>query len=446
MNKYLIEILKLRTSVTLPGFGALMIANSRTGKIVLNQLLKYDDKVLAKFIAEKENIDLQEAQNMVSKFVKEIDLDISKGETYDIFQFGKLSKTENGSIVFEMDDSMKKEQVSPIVSVPKIETKVEKPKASTPKIETKKVTPKVDVKPIIEKKEIAPKVERKSIEKPKAIVPKVEKKKEVIKPEVKEATKNVYRSPVTPKIDKTEKSIKKVVLKEAKVAVKVDEKSIPLVGEKVKSKVIVVKTEPETKPLSAKEKAKLEKEANKKWQKTQLGDKAEKKKRKVWPWILLLLLIGFGISAFMFQDKLKVILGMTEDAERVEEMKVEEVIPEEVVEVAIVDTMDVDTSFVEPIEIKEEIVSKEVIEEEVVEPVSNVQTSTHGSYHIIGGAFGEEANAAAFASKTGGTVLGRFNGMYQVAVRSYNTRSEVNSAFSSVSSEYSGAWIFKYPK
>ena len=59
MNKYLIEILKLRTSLTLPGFGALMIANSKTGKIVLNQLLKYDDKVLAKFIAEKENIDLQ---------------------------------------------------------------------------------------------------------------------------------------------------------------------------------------------------------------------------------------------------------------------------------------------------------------------------------------------------------------------------------------------------
>ena len=167
MNKYLIEILKLRTSVTLPGFGALMIANSRTGKIVLNQLLKYDDKVLAKFIAEKENIELQEAQNMVSKFVKEIDLDLSKGETYDIFQFGKLSKTENGSILFEMDDSMKKEQATAIVSTPKPVVKVEEPKEDS----------KTKDKPVAENKKEEPKAEVKPVDKPKVVIPKVVKKK-----------------------------------------------------------------------------------------------------------------------------------------------------------------------------------------------------------------------------------------------------------------------------
>jgi len=427
MNKYLIEILKLRTSVTLPGFGALMIANSRTGKIVLNQLLKYDDKVLAKFIAEKENIDLQEAQNRVSQFVKEIDLDLSKGETYDIFQFGKLSKTENGSIVFEMDEAMKTEQVSPIVSTSKPESKVEKPIVSTSKPE---------VKPVVEEKEVTPKVEKKSTEKPKAITPKeekkVEKKKEIVKPEVKEAPKNVYTPPVTLEAENVEKPAEKVVVKETKVT--------PSVDKKVESKV-VVKTEPKVKPLSAKEKAKQEKEANKKWQKTQLGDEEETKKRKVWPLILLLLLIGLAVGAFMFQDKLKDMLGMSADVEHVEDVKVEEVIPE-----IVIDTVDVDTSFIEPVEIEEEIVQEEVIEEEVIEPIINVQRSTSGSYHIIGGAFGEEANANAFAAKSGGTVLGRFNGMYQVAVKSYDTRAEVNSAFGSVSSEYTGAWVFKYPK
>ncbi len=118
MNKYLIEILKLRKSITLPGFGALMVANTKTGKIVLNQHLKYDDGVLAKFISEKEGIDQTEAKNMISKFVREIEADLGKGETYDIFQFGKLSKDEKGKVSFSMDDSLKKE--SPIVSETKV--------------------------------------------------------------------------------------------------------------------------------------------------------------------------------------------------------------------------------------------------------------------------------------------------------------------------------------
>ena len=44
MNKYLIEILKSQNSVILPGFGALMIASAKTGKIVFNPLLKSNSK------------------------------------------------------------------------------------------------------------------------------------------------------------------------------------------------------------------------------------------------------------------------------------------------------------------------------------------------------------------------------------------------------------------
>ncbi len=410
MNKYLIEILKLRTSVTLPGFGALMIANSKTGKIVLNQLLKYDDKVLAKFIAEKENIDLQEAQNRVSRFVKEIDSELSKGETYAIFQFGKLSKTENGSIVFVMDDLMKKKQESPIVSTPK--------------------------------------VEKKSLVKPKVIAPKVENKKEEVNVPVneKEAPKNVYTPPVKPKTEILKKTVEKPVEKVKEVA-KVVEKT----AKKVVTKVVpVVKTKAGTKieiekpkPLSQKEKLKQEKEANDKWKKTKLSQDDEKKKRKVWPWILLLLLIGVGVGLFMFQDKVKAMLGMSTEVEQVDVVPAEEIpVEEHVIEDAIVDSLNVENAIGE--EAGE--VFEENIEEETVEIAPIVQSSTSGSYHIIGGAFGEESNAVAFASKTGGIVLGNFSGMYQVAVQSYNTRAEVNSAFKSVSSDYNGAWIFKYPK
>lgn len=436
MNKYLIEILKLRTSVTLPGFGALMIANSRTGKIVLNQLLKYDDKVLAKFIAEKENIEVQEAQNMVSKFIKEIDLEISKGETYDIFQFGKLSKTENGSIVFEMDDSMKKGESSSVNSTSKPETKVEKPIISIPKAEENSA---------VEKKVIATKVEEKASEKSEPILPKVEQKKEEKKS--KEIPKNVYTPPVKPKIEvkvEEKKEIPKPELKAKKEEVSSKE-------EVVKSKVIVVKTEPEPKKLSAKEKAKQEKEANKKWQNTKLGDEEEKKKRKVWPWILLIIIAIIGIGSFMFQDKLKTILNKSEEKEHIEEVEVKDVTPmaeEEEVVADVEDTLNMESNESEETLVEEENSMNNETVEEIVEPepIAIIESSVNGSYHIIGGAFGEKDNASAFAAKTGGTVIGRFNGMYQVAVKSYNTRSEVNSAFNSVSSEYSGAWIFKYPK
>jgi hypothetical protein len=406
MNKYLIEILKLRTSLTLPGFGALMIANSKTGKIVLNQLLKYDDKVLAKFIAEKENIDLQEAQNKVSKFVKEIDLELSKGETYDMFQFGKLSKTENGSILFEMDDSMKRIQESPIGSVPKMEKKP-------------------NIKPVDNK--------------PKNRVPVIEKKEEV---------KVVETAPVE---SLTQKVVKSLSVKEEELiqvpVEKIKEIKVKVVDDNVKKNVVasskvirkeVVKSKIETKGLSDKDRLKKEKEANKKWQKTKLGKEEDKKKRKVWPLFLVLLLIVIGIIAFLFQDKLKAVLGMADDVEQVEDIHTEP--HNDVVEELVVDTLDSED------DISSEIISETDVVEETVEIEPIVKESANGNYHIIGGAFGDESNANMFATKTGGTVIGRFDGMYQVAVKSYDTRTEVNSALKGVSSEYSGAWVFKYPK
>jgi len=440
MNKYLIEILKLRTSVTLPGFGALMIANSRTGKIVLNQLLKYDDKVLAKFIVEKENIDIQEAQNMVSKFIKEIDLDLSKGETYDIFNFGKLSKTENGSIVFEMDESMKKEQaVTPIVPLPKAEKK------SVEKNET--LTTKVETKPVIKKETPAPKVEKKKVE-----------KKEVVTPIVKEKEipNNVYTPPLKPKTETAKKPVdvkenkvvestkvvtKTVVKKTSDKKEKDVAKVIPIVGENVDSKVITVKTEAVS--LTKKEKIKQEKEANKKWQDTKLGNDDDTKKRKIWPWILLLLLIGLGITIFLYQDKVKAMLGMTHEVEQVDTVNVEEPVVEKVIEDVVATEAVVDTLT------DEEYTEAELVDEnenEIIETIPAVQSSINGSYHIVGGAFAEQANADAFALKVGGVVIGRFNGIYQVAIKSFDTKREANSAFSSISSEYDGAWLFKYPK
>jgi hypothetical protein len=102
MNKYLIEILKLQNSVILPGLGALMIPSQKTGKVFFNQHLKFNDGSLARYLAENEGVELQEAQNKVAKFVREIEAQIGKGEAYDMFEFGKFFKDETGDIKFEM--------------------------------------------------------------------------------------------------------------------------------------------------------------------------------------------------------------------------------------------------------------------------------------------------------------------------------------------------------
>lgn len=103
MNKYLIEILKIQSSVILPSFGSLMVSNSKTGKVVFNPHLKFNDGALAKFIAEKEGTDEQAAQNQIAKFVREIEAELGKGNSYDMFEFGSFSKDKDGNVEFKMD-------------------------------------------------------------------------------------------------------------------------------------------------------------------------------------------------------------------------------------------------------------------------------------------------------------------------------------------------------
>ena len=103
--------------------------------------------------------------------------------------------------------------------------------------------------------------------------------------------------------------------------------------------------------------------------------------------------------------------------------------------------------------IDEEIIDEDLLEEpeEIVEeivPVENhsVSSSINGSYHIIGGGFSQESNATGYAEKHGGTVLGRFDNLYLVALKSYDSRSDAKADLSNVQSISSSAWIFKYSK
>jgi len=127
MDKYLLEILKLVNTIIIPGLGALTITNKETEEIMFMSYLKHDDGKLAKYIAEKEGWELNDAKNLISKYVRELITQLDKGEDYVMYQFGTFSKTQddiefsnwNKSTSSSIDE--KKEITTPV------KTAIEKP-------------------------------------------------------------------------------------------------------------------------------------------------------------------------------------------------------------------------------------------------------------------------------------------------------------------------------
>ncbi len=101
MDKYLYQILKEINTIIIPDLGALTITNSKTGEIMVMPFMKHDDGQLAKYISEKENMSVNDAKNLIAKYVREIKHSLDKGEEYKMYQFGTFKKNEDGQIVFE---------------------------------------------------------------------------------------------------------------------------------------------------------------------------------------------------------------------------------------------------------------------------------------------------------------------------------------------------------
>jgi hypothetical protein len=100
MNNYLLLLLKELKTIIIPGLGALTLTNEATNDLLFMPFLKYDDGTLSKYIAEKEGMEVNDAKNLIAKFVREVLAELDKGEQYDMYQFGSFSK-ENNEIIFK---------------------------------------------------------------------------------------------------------------------------------------------------------------------------------------------------------------------------------------------------------------------------------------------------------------------------------------------------------
>src|SRR5690606_11986639 len=63
---------------------------------------KFNDGSLAKFSVENEGVDSQNAEQQITKFVKEAEAELNKGNAFDMFDLGSLYKDKDGNIAFKM--------------------------------------------------------------------------------------------------------------------------------------------------------------------------------------------------------------------------------------------------------------------------------------------------------------------------------------------------------
>lgn len=489
MNKYLIEILKIQNSIILPGFGALMVASAKTGKIVFNPLLKFNDGTLAKFIAEKEGIDEQAALNTIAKFVREIETELNKGNSYDVFQFGKFFKDKDGKIDFTMEgEGIKKE--------------VQKETAPAKKVDSAETGKKVDDKKAEKEKKEA---EKKAIEDKKAADKKAADEKKIAEKKAEEAKKEAekkaaadkkvaeIKKEVTEKSDET-KAVDKAIDKNTFIPVKdikdkVEETSVKKteatkestqatsIKQKVDSAADTVKKDIKAAPIKEIQKTDTKQEKNTFTPKDEKSDKQkpsvkdrykkekvkkdpkDKKKKSKMPLIIIIVVLlgGGGTAAFLFQDEIKSFLftGVHEDdkgdndehEENNHDNSDEDVVDEDITDEDVTDEDISDENITEENIVEEDIVEEDIVDEPVADHSNNA--SSGGSYHIIGNAFSDKGNAESYVStmKSKGysaKILGRFDNLYLVSIKSYDSRGAAESGISSVSSDADGAWVFKY--
>jgi len=431
MDKYLQEILLEMNMIIIPGLGALSMVNRATGEIMFMSYLKHDDHVLAKHIAAKEGWEENDAVNLISKYVREIEAKLNVGESYDMYRFGSFKKDSSGDATFEswigeateVQEEEKKVIVPlEVIEIPKIlEAAVTTVEQDTKEevlveIEELKLDPIViqeeseelvieEVKIIIKKEginESEPVVEVKKIKKPKsAVIPLV----------IPESVQEVVAEAKTEKtLSYTEEDQWKDDLDLPPVNAKVDRPKKPII-EKAKS---------------------------------------DKKKRKPAFYILtvfLVLLIGSSVAVGIFYNQLKQFLPFVAQEVHKELKESPQSEEKKIVEVES-----------DPIVTEESIPEKtEVIIETTPEVNSSesIQTSTgtvdiNKPFHLIAGAFGLKENAERFQIKlntegNSSVIIGQFDQLYIVSVGSYSSKEEAQQEFQTKKANYPKAWIFQWP-
>lgn len=415
MDKFIKLLLETENTVILPGFGAVVVENENTGKLMFNEYLSYNDGKLAKIILDNSNMSEQEVQNYIAKHVREIQITLDKGEAYAIFELGEFSKDKEGKVEFNgnKNSGSTTESTSKVAVPPVNDHKQEK---TTKKSEEVKQ----------EKSEVE---EAKKEEKPKPI-------------SSKESTTSEIEKETAPKAkDKKDK------------ADKVDK-------EKKENKYTPSLTEEKTDKSTAKTPTEINKEK---------AEVKEKKKKSPIKYVLLVLIILIGGAAIFIglnYNEVKVYMGWDKFEEVEEVAQIQEDLQEEepknediqndIINDSIAsDGIESDTTSSSEEENNEAVVENtETAVEEVVQPKEEVATplpsSNTGEYHLIAGTFSEKSNAEKFVEelKSSGLpakMIGPYNNMHYVSASSFNSAESANKKAPELRQKGISVWTYKQP-
>jgi cell division protein FtsN len=392
MDKYLLEILKKVNTIIIPGLGAITITDSDKGDIMFMPYLKHDDGELSKHIANKEEMEVNEATNLIAKYVREILNTLDKGESYDMYQFGSFAKDDSGDIEFRSWSSEKSEE------------------AATPaKNETTEEAPQI----IETKKEVSQSTDDTS-----------------------DDTENIYIPPIK---ETGNNAVINENIETPQAHLSAKEPISTAETEKSKERELNILEKEERAATQAKL-DRLREEQN----------KPNKKRRGAAFYTLIFIgIIVIAFSSYVVIDfegasKLMPFLASTDeeaaDHSALQEMK--EIMGEkEAAKTEEAGDLTTDTLTLESIE-SEEVIEEPEIEEPIVEePVTTpveapVSTNSKTGYHIIVGSFGNPENAERFAAKLrsegASASLIQENGLHKVSLGSFNTRDEAKTALNAI--------------
>lgn len=419
MNTYLAKILTQVKTIIIPGLGALTITNERTGEIMFMSYLKFDDGELAKFIAEEEGIELNEAKNQLAKYVREIQATLDKGENFDLFQFGRFTKTAgettfipwseiNGSVVEEepkneietSSDSVTEEPQTKENQSLEIEKSIENEEIQSPSLD-----------------DILNRVDESEIEIKNEIIPETTSELHTEKTDIQEIEEKQNDSDITQ------------IEEENKTANSEDKEKIEILPNE---NAYITPQELEEKEIVTIETSNQSEEKNQ----VIMPEKPKKGFRFWMLFVILPILFVTGIGIYVIYESMRAVTPALK--ENLKE-KFEETVgaDEEFVDEMFDDTTQNNSNetiekteepVVEENVIKEEKIEKQVKQKTPVEkpsvPVSNVDLP----FQIIIGSFSSEANAQKLAQSEGAKYLGKIGGMHLVSLGGYSSMQEAQQA------------------
>jgi hypothetical protein len=427
MNQYLLSILKEANTIIIPGIGALTITNASTGEIMFMPYLKFDDGKLAQHISEKEGMDLNDAKNLIAKYVREIEAQLNIGESYDMYQFGCFVKNKDGEIEFKQWNGQK-DGLNAEVVVDDSSRESEQETTTDTSIDTNEIVEEtIDEAPII----IAPEIDSELSDEEESILA-IEETQET-EPEQEldttaSSTEFVSEETITPRLTE------------------IPQQTIP---ESAYTEEQQWNDDLDLPPINAK----IERPKKPIIEKVQ-KDKKRKSPAKVIFLTLLFLLIGGGTTVILMRDQLGITIPFLSASKESTEVKsTTSTRSTTVEEETTTETTEIDETVEKPA--NETPVESGVEEQSVSSSSDMIQTSTgqidrNKPYHIVGAAFTELSNAERYQKKltVGGNssvIIGKFDQLYIVSISSHSSQEEAKNALSEAKEISANAWIFRFP-